>query len=60
MGRIFGHHPRQDDREENAENEPQGQDQTTKEGESKVDDFSDYIGNDKQLEEEGKTYGGLM
>lgn len=60
MGRIFGHHPRQGDREENAENETQEQDQTTKERESKVDDFSDYIGNDKQLEEEGKTYGGLM
>lgn len=60
MGRIFGHHPRQDDNEENTENEPQQQDQTTKEKESKMDDFRDYLGEDEQLEEEGKTYGGLM
>lgn len=60
MGRIFGHHPRQDDGEENTENEPQEQDQNTKEKESKMDDFRDYLGEDEQLEEEGKTYGGLM
>lgn len=62
MERIFGHHPRHDDNKASAENESQEQeqDQTTKERESSMDDFRDYLGKDKQLEEEGKTYGGLI
>ena len=64
MERIFGHHPRHDDNKASAENESQKQeqeqDQTTNLRESNMDDFRDYVGKDKQLEEEGKTYGGLI
>lgn len=59
MGRIFGHHPPEDSKEKN-ENEPQEQEDETTKKESKMDDFGDYLGDDEQLEEEGKTYGGMM
>ncbi|KAJ5864464.1 uncharacterized protein N7529_006380 [Penicillium soppii] len=54
-----GHHDNKDHPNQDKDNhEPQHEDEPKKE--SEADKFKDYIKKDEQMEEEGRTYGGLM
>jgi hypothetical protein len=67
FGKFF-HHKHQNEHGEKSENPEEPSSRKTESETAKVEDnfkkegkqFEDYIHDDEELEEEGKTYGGLM
>jgi hypothetical protein len=57
--KIF-HHERHHKDGKLQEGQQEAQTKEVPEKESEVEKFKDYIKEDEQLEQEGKTYGGLM
>jgi uncharacterized membrane-anchored protein YjiN (DUF445 family) len=59
--KIFHHHKHEEGQQATRQQAGQaGQAQQPVQKESKIDKFKDYIKEDKELEREGKEYGGLM
>lgn len=63
MERFFEHHHHHHDKDSNGNSnsdQSKARDQKPQQKESEMDKLRDYYHRDEELEEQGKTYGGLM
>lgn len=59
MERFFEHHHHHN-KDNDSGDKSKAQDQKPQQKESEMDKLRDYYHRDEELEEQGKTYGGLM